>query len=136
MRIGDWGRGPNAAEPEKNYRCLQTEEPRLLHTTLARVDFFSDGGPKHHKNAESMLATVHLQEWLRLEAIAGIHHTTAAHKAALMAMIEVHWHMMQGNHGKGPYDAEGGILKFMVMRAVRSGDFTFLTGRDVYDWAV
>jgi hypothetical protein len=53
-----------------------------------------------------------------------------------MAMIEVHWHMMQGNHGKGPYDAEGGILKFMVMRAVRSGDFTFLTGRDVYDWAV
>ena len=122
----------------KNIMSVYTTKSRLMQTTLRRVDFFSDGGPKHHKNAESMLATIHLQEWLRECAIAGPYPASSADKKALqllMARIELVWHLMQGNHGKGPYDAEGGILKVFVMHAVRDGGNALLTARDVFDWA-
>jgi hypothetical protein len=84
---------------------------------LARVDVWSDGGPKHFKVAENLFFCSHLQEHLRV--------LTDFPTATLL------WNFMCPNHGKGPYDAEGGLFKYYVRREMKFQHHAFATVGEV-----
>ena len=82
------------------------------------VLLFSDGGPAHFKNGENCLYGPHLQQFMRL----------LFQSPALV----FEWGFMQSSHGKGPYDAEGGLIKYYVRRAIRFMKRAFKTSLEVH----
>ena len=47
----------------------------------------------------------------------------------------VEWHFLEANHGKGAYDAEGGIIKYYVRRYIKKGG-VLLTAKATHDFLV
>jgi len=44
------------------------------------------------------------------------------------------WNFMCAYHGKGPYDAEGGLIKYYVRRAMKFRGIAFTSAGDVVTW--
>ena len=93
---------------------------RSIDRVLARLRLFSDGGNHHYKLALSMLCCVHLQARLR---------------AMTTPSSVLLWLFLESNHGKGPYDPEGGVLKHAARRMVCFGNAGWANTYDVYLWA-
>ena len=87
--------------------------------TLAFVDIISDGGKGHFKCKEGLCLACHLQAWLRQHA----HPDT-----------RLTWHFMQSYHGKGPYDAEGGLIKYYIRIEMRLRNRAFTDYVEVVTW--
>jgi hypothetical protein len=71
---------------------------------LRHIVIFSDGGQAHFKCAQAFLYGVHLQDFAR---------------ANFGTQLHVTWNFFQSYHGKGPYDAEGGVVKYFLRREMR-----------------
>ena len=80
-----------------------------LRVSLWWISVWSDGGPAHFRNAEALLNGIHLQAFLRL----------VSHNPSARLM----WNFMMAYHGKGPYDPEGGLVKYYIRRQIR---YTFI----------
>ena len=81
---------------------------------------WTDGGPAHFRNAEALVNNVHLQQLLRI--LSG------------NPFARLIWNFMMAYHGKGPYDAEGGLVKYFVRREIRFMQRSFLTVKDVFEF--
>jgi hypothetical protein len=85
---------------------------------LRHVAFWSDGGQNHFKSGEALAFLTHLRR--EFESRGGQH---------------MSWNFMQSYHGKGPYDAEGGIVKYRIRRKILEQQFAFEDGYAVYVFA-
>jgi hypothetical protein len=97
---------------------LYASEAKLVGATLRHVNFWSDGGQNHFKSGEALAYLTHLYRFLR--QLGGEH----------MA-----WNFMQSYHGKGPYDAEGGVVKYRIRRRILEQGFAFEHALAVFEFA-
>ena len=106
-------------------------------TFLHHVHIYSDGGPKHFRNTQGLVMGVHLEAYvksmapLRLRDIVrcvwsfmeSYHGTCLCFFTFLcLCVCEYRFHPQTNTHihtGKGPYDPEGGIVKYYVRRQIR-----------------
>jgi hypothetical protein len=88
-----------------------------LGTRLKKVSVWSDGGQAHFKCGEAFCFASHLQREL--------------HELSGGSLV---WNFMQSYHGKGPYDAEGGIIKYYIRRQIFLHQVTFADGRAAWEW--
>ena len=79
----------------------------------------SDGGRTHFNLADNFRHCQHLQEEMR-------------HHDGVSEVLTLYWDLLQSNHGKGPYDAEGGIIKYYVRNFIRGGG-VLTNSEQVYD---
>ena len=98
-----------------------TERVDALGAKLGAVDVWSDGGQAHFKLAEAFVYGAH---FLRL-----------ARELTKNPSCQFTWHYMQAYHGKGPYDAEGGCVKYLIRRQIMLQGFAFDNAYAVYSWA-
>lgn len=89
---------------------------------LKAVNIWSDGGQAHFKCAEGFVYTSHLLRYLR---------SVSENSAARLV-----WNFMQSYHGKGPYDAEGGLVKYRIRRAIFKRGHAFLGAKEVFEYCV
>jgi len=87
---------------------------------LRDISMWSDGGPKHFKLAENIFFGVHLQGFAR--AVCGV------------PELRLQWNYMCPYHGKGPYDAEGGLIKYYARRAMRYRGVVFDGAKSLVAW--
>ena len=99
---------------------LVKHEPDLR-GKVRRVELWSDGGQAHFKCADGYRQGVHLQEWAR---------------RLLGPSCVLRWNFFQSYHGKGPYDAEGGIIKYLLRRQQRRQGRAFTSALEAYTWLV
>jgi hypothetical protein len=85
---------------------------------LRVVNLWSDGGQNHFKSGEALAFLSHLRRFF--EEKGGQH---------------LCWNFMQSYHGKGPYDAEGGVVKYRIRRKIREQRFAFEDGLAVFIFA-
>lgn len=89
---------------------------------LQAVNIWSDGGQAHFKCAEGFVYASHLLRYLR--------------SVSQNSTARLSWNFMQSYHGKGPYDAEGGLVKYRIRRATFKRGHAFVGGRGVFDFCV
>lgn len=89
-------------------------------TKLTAVNIWSDGGPAHFKCAEAFVYNSHLARYLQI---------VSGNSAATLT-----WNFMQSYHGKGPYDAEGGLIKYRIRRAIYKGGVAFTSGWGAFQY--
>lgn len=97
---------------------LFADRSREMGAVLGCVNIWSDGGQAHFKCAEAFVYNSHLLSFLRL---------VSGHRGARLI-----WNFMQSYHGKGPYDAEGGIIKYSIRRNIFKRGYAFLTGAEAH----
>jgi hypothetical protein len=84
---------------------------------LKVVNIWSDGGQGHFKCAEAFAFMAHLQR-----------------EVFELCGARVQWNYMQSYHGKGPYDAEGGLIKYHIRRQIFLCGVVFRFGKEVWAW--
>jgi hypothetical protein len=94
----------DAPHTHAGLRALLGDYVTMCGALLFAVDIVSDGGKGHFKCKEGLGLGCHLQAWLCLRA---------------HAQLLLGWHFMQSYHGKGPYDAEGGLIKYYIRIEMR-----------------
>jgi hypothetical protein len=98
-------------------------EARAAGTCLRVVNIWSDGGQNHFKSAEAFLFTTHLRRVL--QNLVGVE-----------VVVSMTWSFMQSYHGKGPYDAEGGVIKYCIRLQIREQGFAFAGAFYVHAWCI
>ena len=94
-------------------------QSEAMGTKLQVVNVWSDGGPAHFKCGEAFCFCSHLLRELQDRCGQGARFV---------------WNFMQSYHGKGPYDPEGGVVKYTIRRQILKQGFAFLCAWDVYIW--
>ena len=92
-----------------------------LRGAVRRIEVWSDGGQAHFKLADGYRQGVHLQAWAR---------------SLLGPALTLRWSFCQSYHGKGPYDAEGGIVKYLLRRQQRLQGRAFTSAEEAHAWLV